>query len=105
MQRVPEAQWRLVGLPLAYYALRQKQESEAVLREAKAKYAVSMPYQIALVHAYRGEIDEAFEWLDRAYVARDTGLAWFLRTDPFLANIRSDARYTALLGRMKLPQD
>ena len=52
-----------------------------------------------------GEVDEAFEWLNRAYVARDTGLAWFLRTDPFLANIRSDARYTALLAKMKLPED
>jgi adenylate cyclase len=105
MQREPSELWRLPGLPLAYYALGQKRQSEAALREPKAKYAETMPYQIALVHAYRGEIDEAFEWLDRAYVARDTGLAWYLKTDPFLANIRGDARYTALLGKMNLPQD
>jgi len=63
-----------------------------------------MPYQIALVHAYRGETDEAFEWLDRSYAVRDTGMAWFLRNDPFLANIKSDPRYAALLRRMKLPE-
>ena len=39
------------------------------------------------------------------HVARDKGLAWFLGTDPLLANIRSDARYTALLRKMKLPED
>ncbi len=104
MQREPSELWRLPGLPLAYYALGQNQQSEAALREAKAKYAETMPYQIATVHAYRGEIDQAFEWLDRAYDARDTGLAWYLKTDPLLANIRGDARYTALLRKMKLPE-
>ena len=105
MQREPADKWRLSGLPLTYFALGQKPLSQAALEEAKAKYARNQSYQIALVHAYRGEIDEAFEWLERAYIARDTGLAWFLRTDPFLANIRGDARYTALLGKMNLPQD
>jgi tetratricopeptide (TPR) repeat protein len=105
MEKEPAEMWRLPGLPLAYYALGQKQKSEAALREAKAKYAENSPYQIALVHAYRGETDEAFEWLDRAYDVRDTGLAWFLRTDPFLANIKTDPRYAALLRRMKLPED
>jgi hypothetical protein len=61
-------------------------------------------YQIALEHAYGGEIDEAFAWLDRAYEARDSGLAWFLRTDPMLANIKGDPRYVALLRKMKLPE-
>jgi tetratricopeptide (TPR) repeat protein len=104
MQREPAEKWRLPGLPLAYHALGKKQESEAALREAKAKYGEIMPYQVALVHAYRGEADEAFEWLDRAYDVRDTGMAWFLRTDPYLANVKSDPRYAALLRRMKLPE-
>jgi adenylate cyclase len=103
MQSEPAEKWRLPGLPLAYHALGRRQESEAALREAKAKYAEKMPYQIALVHAYRGETDEAFKWLDRSYDVRDTGLAWFLRNDPFLASIKSDPRYAALLRRMKLP--
>jgi TolB-like protein/Flp pilus assembly protein TadD len=105
MQSEPAEKWRLPGLPLAYHALGQRQESEAALREATTKYAEIMPYQIALVHAYRGEIEEAFEWLDRAYDVRDTGMAWFLRPDPFLANIKSDPRYAALLRRMKLPEE
>jgi len=104
MQSEPGEKWRLSGLPLAYHALGRKQESEAALREAKAKYAETMTYQIALVHAYRGETDEAFDWLDRSYEVRDTGMAWFLRTDPLLANLKSDPRYAALLRKMKLPE-
>jgi adenylate cyclase len=104
MAREPSEMWRLAGLPLAYHALGQQQKSDAALQEAKTKYAENSPYQIALVHAYRGETDEAFEWLDRAYDARDSGLAWFLRTDPFLANVKSDPRYAALLRRMRLPE-
>jgi tetratricopeptide (TPR) repeat protein len=103
MEREPAELWRLPGLPLAYYALGQQQNSEAALREAKAKYP-GQAYQIALEHAYRGEIDEAFAWLDRAYEARDTGLAWLLRTDPMLANSKGDPRYVALLRKMKLPE-
>jgi TolB-like protein/Tfp pilus assembly protein PilF len=104
MQKESSEWYRLAGLPLAYYALGQKDRSEVALKETKSKYAENMSYQIAQVHAYRGEIDEAFLWLERAYVARDTGLAWYLRTDPLLANIRGDPRYTQLLHRMKLPK-
>jgi hypothetical protein len=31
-------------------------------------------YQIAEVYVYRGEIDKAFDWMDRAYQQRDRGL-------------------------------
>lgn len=104
MQRETAESWRLSGLPLAYYAAGHEEKSLEALNQAKAKYARQMAYQIAEVHAYRGEIDEAFEWLDRAYQARDTGLAWFLRTDPLLANLKGDPRYAALLRKMKLPE-
>lgn len=32
------------------------------------------PYALALVHAGLGDADAAFEWLDRAYAARDVHL-------------------------------
>ena len=35
-----------------------------------------MAYQIAGVHAFRGETDLAFEWLKRAYGQRDNGVTW-----------------------------
>ena len=38
------------------------------------------PYALALVHAGLGDADAAFEWLERAYVARDVHLM-FLTVD------------------------
>jgi hypothetical protein len=62
------------------------------------------PFTIAEIYAYRGETDKAFEWLERAYVARDVGLS-NMKGDPLLRNLEHDTRYTAFLKKMKLPVD
>ena len=59
-------------------------------------------YQIAEVHAWRGDTDLAFDWLDRAVEARDGGLL-YLKFDPLLEGLRRDARFAALLRRLDLP--
>lgn len=43
-----------------------------------------MAHQIAEAYAFRGEGDQAFVWLERAYRQRDAGLACCLKTDPLL---------------------
>ena len=58
-------------------------------------------YEIALVYAGLGEKDKAFEWLEKAYLARDKGLT-FLKADPCLDPLRSDPRFRDLLGRVGL---
>ncbi len=52
-----------------------------------------------MVHAYRGELDEAFTWLDRAIHRHDTSLTLILG-DPFLDNLRDDPRFDAVLERL-----
>lgn len=59
---------------------------------------------IATVYAYRGEIDQAFNWLDRAVAARDLALGHKLEHDPLLAPLRSDPRYLGLLRDMHLKE-
>jgi serine/threonine-protein kinase len=59
-------------------------------------------YQIAEVYAYRGEVDLAFEWLERAYAQRDGGLSQ-IKGDPHLKRLASDPRYAAFLEKMRLP--
>ena len=105
MQKEPAENWRLPGLALAWHALGRSMESDAALNQATAKYAGTMAYQIAEAYAYRGEVDEAFAWLERAYRQRDSGLACCLKTDPLLKNVKGDPRYAELLRRMKLPED
>ena len=56
------------------------------------------PYALALVHAGLGEADAAFEWLDRAYAARDVHLM-FLTVDVKWDRYRSDPRFGDLLAR------
>ena len=102
IQREKEPLWRVFGLALAYHALGRKKESDAALAELIAKYRAVAAYQIAEVYAVRGETDRAFEWLDRGYAQRDSGLA-FMKSDPLLKNISHDPRYAAFLKKMHLP--
>jgi len=46
------------------------------------------------------EKDAAFEWLQKAYQDRSAWLV-FLEVDPVFDPIRSDARFTDLVGRVK----
>ena len=50
-----------------YHALGRRSESNAALAAFKSKYGGEMAYQVAEVHAFRGEADLALEWLERAY--------------------------------------
>jgi hypothetical protein len=56
---------------------------------------------LAEVHAYRGEIDEAFAWLDRAYRQKDVSL-YRIKGDPLLKNLEPDPRYRVFLRQMNL---
>ena len=104
MRREPSENRRLPGLALVHHALQQEAESEATLAEAKRRFGDAMAYQIAEVHAYRGETDAAFAWLDRAYRQKDAGLAYYLVTDPLLKQVVGDPRYPDLLRRMNLSE-
>jgi hypothetical protein len=59
-------------------------------------------YEIALVYAGTGEKGEAFAWLEKSFVARDKGLT-YLKIDPCLDPLRSDARFQDLVRRVGLP--
>jgi len=54
------------------------------------------PVMIAAIHVTLGEADAAFEWLDKAYAARDPWLAW-LGVDRRFDSVRADPRFLVLL--------
>ena len=58
-------------------------------------------YHVAKVHAFRGDINLAFDWLNQAYDNRDAGLASLL-IDPELASLHDDPRWESLLDKMGL---
>jgi len=62
-----------------------------------------MAYQIAEVYAWRGETDEAFEWLQISLDNHDTGLLSLL-IDPLMRSLKQDSRYDMLLAKIGLPR-
>jgi TolB-like protein/Tfp pilus assembly protein PilF len=103
MQQETEEAYRLAGLPLAFHALGRRGESDAALAALKSQHAGEMAYQIAQIHAVRGEADLAFEWLERAYDQRDNGVTW-IKSDRLMRGLVGDPRYKAFLRKLKLPE-
>jgi TolB-like protein/Tfp pilus assembly protein PilF len=102
MQKETDPVWREQGLALVYHATGKNKEADDALAEFIEKNQDAWAYQVAEIYAYRGEIDKAFEWLERAYKQRDGGLSE-IKGDPLLRNLERDPRYTAFLKKMKLP--
>ena len=92
---------RRMGVAMVEYANGHDKQSQSALKDLIAKNAGDMAYQVAEIYAWRGEKDKAFEWLERAYQQRDSGLngiAW----DPLLSSLKGDPRYRALLTKLEL---
>lgn len=94
--------FRLAGLAMATHDLGDAADSQQYLQALLAEHAHNSAYQIAEVHAWRGEHTAAFDWLQRAVTQQDAGLQ-YLKYDPALRHLRSDPRFPALLQQVGLP--
>jgi len=92
------------GLALAYHAAGKHRDSDEALAHLLKEGTQLWPYGIATTYAYRGERDEAHNWLEGAYAVRDTDLHTFAFGDPLLAPLHTDARWSALMRKMNLPE-
>jgi adenylate cyclase len=99
----PSASARLIGSAMAYFRLGRKAESDAALALFLKTYAPYIPSGIAAAYAFRGESDEAFKWLERAYAQRDPLLYRIKFTTEF-DKLHEDLRYKAFLKKMNLPE-
>jgi eukaryotic-like serine/threonine-protein kinase len=66
--------------------------ADRALREFIHRHEKYSPYLIASLYAFRGDADNAFRWLDRAYRTRDVGTIDILQS-PFFLRFRSDPRF------------
>ena len=85
------------------YALQgHAREARQVLEElttmSKSRYVPA--FDRTLVYAGLGDLDHAFEWLDRAYDERYSLLV-LLRADPDVDLLRADPRFEALVRRVQ----
>jgi tetratricopeptide (TPR) repeat protein len=95
----------LLGVALAQHDLGNLRRARGALETLMAGTPDRNAWAIATIHAWWGDADRAFEWLDRAYARRDLRLALLVKCYPSLVRIRGDPRYPALLRRMNLPVD
>jgi len=90
---------------LARVAVRKgrRDEARAILEQLQAWRTERYinPAAFAMVHLELGNVDEAFEWLERAYQDRRGWLA-YLRVEPDFDPLRADPRFGKLLERMRL---
>jgi serine/threonine protein kinase/tetratricopeptide (TPR) repeat protein len=99
VRQEPNEIMRHWALAIVHDAMHHVTEANAELEELIANHADTSAYQIAEVHAARGVIDLAFEWLNRAYAQRDTGLT-YLQCSHHLRSLHGDPRWQAFRKAM-----
>jgi tetratricopeptide (TPR) repeat protein len=104
LSRNPIEWIRFTGQALAEHTLGHDAASRAAIAKIREReqFDLFTHFQLAQIHAWRGENDAAFEELLRAFVCHDAGLA-HLRYDPFLKGLRADPRYAGLARKIGLP--
>ena len=95
---------RYYALSIAHWQQGRRAEADAELRGLEESFAHTAAYQVGEVYAYRGELDKAFAWLDRAFQQRDPGFV-YLKLDRLLVSLHADPRWAALLQRAGLAGD
>jgi serine/threonine-protein kinase len=93
--------YRLYALAIVQHALGRTTESDVSLLELVDRFSDDMAFQIAEVYGSRGEVDVAFEWLERAFELRDGGIVQS-KLSPFLRTLHADPRWTAFLQKLGL---
>lgn len=98
----PAGEWHDFALALAMQIGPDRKQADALLQACIDQYASGWAFQIAQLYAVRGEPDRMFDWLQRAWKARDPGMQTLLY-DALLLRYRNDPRYAALAKDVGLP--
>jgi tetratricopeptide (TPR) repeat protein len=93
--------WKDYATALAAQGQGDQAAADAALQGFIDKHATNGPFQVAVIYGLRKEPDLMFQWLDRAYIERDSGMTLLLVT-PFLLNYRADPRFAIICQKLKV---
>jgi len=85
----------------ALFDMGETQKAQMELNDFLKSPSKDGPLPIALLYAWRGENDEAFEWLEMALEQRIPTLSYIL-INPVLARLKDDPRFPVFLEKMDL---
>ena len=91
---------RLSVLAMANYDLGKRAASDSAIAALHDEFADAFPLKIAKAHAWRGEREHAFRWLDRA--VNEGHSIEGIKNDPFLSVLHADQRWQPLLESLGL---
>jgi tetratricopeptide (TPR) repeat protein len=97
--RVIAAVMLAVALSRAGRRAQAQQMFDRLLEQAASEYFP--PYYLAIIAANLGESEQAFAWLEKAYQERSGWMPW-LKHEPLLDSLHTDARFSDLLRRVGL---
>jgi serine/threonine protein kinase/Tfp pilus assembly protein PilF len=95
----------LAALGYVYALAGQRDEAEAVLRqlESLSDQRYVSPVDMAMLHVGLDNIDQAIEYLEKAYEEHADRMSW-IKVHPVFDPLRSDPRFQAILQRMNFPE-
>ena len=97
---------RLIGtLTIAHHHLGNFERANELLLELKqlvGSQANSPSFYLAMIYAQMGEIDTAFEWLDKSYEDHEIEMYW-LKVEPPFEPLHDDPRWQVMLDKVGFP--
>jgi len=100
IEKESSAGYRDYGLAIAYHASGRSEDSDAALARL-VSHGPQWGFQIASVHAVRGETDQAFHWLERSYELHDSGVV-LTKMTPWFETLHADPRWSRFLEKIGL---
>jgi tetratricopeptide (TPR) repeat protein len=86
---------------VAYAKMGERERAQAILKQLQTSGKYVSPAQLAILYAALDEREKAFGSLEKAYAVRDPELK-YVRIDPALDSLCSDARVVDLVRRVGL---
>ena len=96
--------FNLYARNFALFSLGRTEEADVLLKELVDTYGGTEATNMADIYAFRGEIDTAFDWLNKAAAIKDPVLLEGLNFPSFKI-LHQDPRWQDLIEMMGLPED
>jgi TolB-like protein/Tfp pilus assembly protein PilF len=95
-EKEPSKVFRSIGLAMTHHALGSPTESDNLMSDLTTGYGDRIPYYIAQILAFRGDADQAFEWLEKARSMDDYELGNVIN-EPLFENLHAEPTWLPFL--------